>query len=193
MPLQTNLIKEIRPLFASWKIGKTRLLDAKYRPGNELVGDGFFSRQGEAYSLRWFTSEAEVDLCGHATLASAHILWEEQLFKGDEIRFMTKSGILTAIKDGNWIRMNFPLETEQKSVPPVELCFYPAVGVNENPVTGSAYCCLGPYWRDKLNKNELTALQLSTRTGLLKLTVLKERILISGHAITTLKGELSAE
>lgn len=214
----------------------------------------FLHRQGEEYSLRWFTPETEVDLCGHATLASAHILWEEQFFNGEEIRFTTKSGLLTATRDGNWIQMNFPLEIEQKCVPPRELieglgvpyryigknrldyiveiedeetlkglrpnfdlwksikrgviitsksnrpgidfvsrCFYPALGINEDPVTGSAHCCLGPYWQGKLKKNELTAHQLSNREGVLRVTILEERILISGQAITTLKGELAAE
>jgi predicted PhzF superfamily epimerase YddE/YHI9 len=217
-----------------------------------LSETAFLMKQGGDYSLRWFTPEAEVDLCGHATLASAHILWEEKIFKGNEIRFMTKSGLLSAIKDGSWIQMNFPLVLEQKNIPPTELieglgvsfgyvgktrqdyivelgneeavselqpnfnllksgnfrgvivtsksnrsgidfvsrCFYPALGVDEDPVTGSAHCCLGPYWKSKLNKNELTALQLSKREGLLKLMVLEERILISGQAITTLSGKL---
>lgn len=219
-----------------------------------LSETAFLHRQGEEYSLRWFTPETEVDLCGHATLASAHILWEEQFFNGEEIRFTTKSGLLTATRDGNWIQMNFPLEIEQKCVPPRELieglgvpyryigknrldyiveiedeetlkglrpnfdlwksinrgviitsksnrpgidfvsrCFYPALGINEDPVTGSAHCCLGPYWQGKLKKNELTAHQLSNREGVLRVTILEERILISGQAITTLKGKLAAE
>ncbi|AZO96827.1 PhzF family phenazine biosynthesis protein [Halocella sp. SP3-1] len=62
--------------------------------------------------------------------------------------------------------------------------------MNEDPVTGSAHCCLGPYWQQKLKKNKLTARQLSSRGGLLKLTVLKERILIAGQAVTTLQGQL---
>ncbi len=220
-----------------------------------LSETAYLLRQGEDFSLRWFTPEAEVDLCGHATLASAHILWEEQFFKDNEIRFNTKSGLLTATKEGNWIQMNFPLEVEHESIAPIELaeglginykyigknrfdyivevadeeavrnlqpnfnlwksvksrgiivtsksnrsnidfvsrCFYPALGVNEDPVTGSAHCCLGPYWQRKLKKNELIAVQLSKREGLLKLNILEGRILILGQAVTTLRGQLLSE
>ncbi|WP_010275801.1 PhzF family phenazine biosynthesis protein [Paenibacillus senegalensis] len=222
-----------------------------------LSETAFLLRQGEEFSLRWFTPEAEVDLCGHATLASAHILWDEQYFENNEIKFNTKSGLLTATKQGDWIQMNFPLEIEQESVPPSKLteglgisfkyigknrldyivevedeeavrslqpnfglwksvecrgiivtsrsrradvdfvsrCFYPAIGVDEDPVTGSAHCCLGPYWQNKLKKNELVAVQLSRREGLLKLKILEDdrRILILGQAVTTLKGKLLEE
>ncbi len=211
-----------------------------------------FENEGE-FSLRWFTPEAEVDLCGHATLASAHILLSQYLLMNREIRFKTKSGLITAEKVGDWIQMNFPLEIEEPCDPPLELieglnvefkyvgknrldyiieveneellkslrpdfnllklvqsrgiivtcksdrseidfvsrCFYPSVGVNEDPVTGSAHCCLGPYWQKKLDKSELNALQLSKRGGFLKLSVLETRILISGQAVTTLSGKLN--
>lgn len=220
-----------------------------------LSETAFLLEQAGGYSLRWFTPEAEVDLCGHATLASAHVLWEQGFVQNEEIRFITKSGILTASKAGDWIEMNFPLEVEQENAPPIELvqglgspyiyvgknrldyvieveneevlanlqpdfnlwksvktrgiivtsktnrpqidfvsrCFYPALGVNEDPVTGSAHCCLGPFWKDRLNKNNLTALQLSKREGILKLTIQENRILISGQAVTTLKGVLMAK
>lgn len=217
-----------------------------------LSETAFLIEENEGYSLRWFTPEAEVDLCGHATLASAHILWEESIFCGEEVRFITKSGWLSAKKIGQWIQLNFPLEREQESEAPIELveglgtdftyvgknrldylvevedeetlrnlqpnfrllktlksrgiivtsksnrsqadfvsrCFYPALGVDEDPVTGSAHCCLGPYWQRKLNKNDLIAIQLSKREGLLKLSVGTERILLSGQAVTTLRGDL---
>lgn len=220
-----------------------------------LSETAFILKEDDAYSLRWFTPETEVDLCGHATLASAHILWEKRFVKGNEIRFNTKSGLLTAIKKEDWIELNFPLEIEEECVFPDELkdglgvdfiytgknrldyiveidseealkhlkpnfnllenvksrgiivtsqskqtgidfvsrCFYPALGINEDPVTGSAHCCLGPYWQQKLKKNKMTARQLSSRGGLLKLTVLKERILITGQAVTTLQGQLCGE
>jgi len=220
-----------------------------------LSETAFLLRQGDEFSLRWFTPEAEVDLCGHATLASAHLLWEERLFTGSELRFQTKSGLLTALKAGDWIEMNFPLETPQECDPPqaltdglgvgyryvgknrmdyivevdteetvrnlkpnfqllrsvqargvivtsrserpdadfVSRCFYPAIGVDEDPVTGSAHCCLGPYWRDHIGKDELVAVQLSKRQGLLRLKVLEERILIRGQAVTTMKGKLVNE
>lgn len=220
-----------------------------------LSETAFLLKEEDGYSLRWFTPQAEVDLYGHATLASAHILWDEQLFGEYEIRFITKSGLLTARKDGDWIQMNFPLEVAEECDPPAGLkeglgvafkyigknrldylveiddeetlrnlqpnfrglkgiksrgiivtspsrrpgidfvsrCFYPALGIDEDPVTGSAHCCLGPYWQRKLHKNELTAMQLSKREGYLKLTVLETRVLISGRTITTLRGELAAE
>ncbi|KKO54429.1 PhzF family phenazine biosynthesis protein [Paenibacillus sp. DMB20] len=221
-----------------------------------LSETAFLLEQGDSYRLRWFTPKAEVDLCGHATLASAHILWEKGLTNEAEIRFTTKSGLLTASKqkDG-WICLNFPLEPESPCIPPqalidglgtdyvyigknrmdylVELeseemvrnltpdfnlwksveargvivtsksgregvdfvsrCFYPAVGVNEDPVTGSAHCCLGPYWQKRMNRNELTAKQISARTGTLKLKVNPERIDIMGQAVTTLSGTLETE
>lgn len=218
-----------------------------------LSETAFLLEQDGEFSLRWFTPETEVDLCGHATLASAHVLWKEGYSSNKELRFRTKSGILTANQKGDWIQMNFPLEeAEQDNSPPDELilglgsahtyvgrnrldylievedeevvknlqpdfslwklvssrgvivtsrsdrphvdfvsrCFYPALGVNEDPVTGSAHCCLGPFWRKRLNKNNLTALQLSKREGILQLTMLEERILLSGQAITTMKGTL---
>lgn len=217
-----------------------------------LSETAFILKEDNAFSLRWFTPETEVDLCGHATLASAHILWEKGFVKGNEIRFNTKRGLLTAVKEEDWIELNFPLEIEEECLTPVELkkglgvdfkytgknrldyiveieseeslkrlqpdfnilkkiksrgiivtsqtkktgidfvsrCFYPVLGINEDPVTGSAHCCLGPFWQQKLKKNKLTARQLSSRGGLLKLTVLKERILIAGQAVTTLQGQL---
>ncbi len=218
-----------------------------------LSETAFLLENDGEFSLRWFTPEAEVDLCGHATLASAHILLSQHLFLNHKIRFNTKSGLITAEKIGDWIQMNFPLEIEHPCEPPTELikglnvgfkyvgknrldyiveveneevlkslnpdfnllksvqsrgiivtcksnrpdidfvsrCFYPAVGVNEDPVTGSAHCCLGPYWQKKLDKSELFAYQMSNRGGFLKLSILENRILISGQAVTTLIGKLN--
>jgi PhzF family phenazine biosynthesis protein len=217
-----------------------------------LSETAFILRTENDYNLRWFTPIAEVDLCGHATLASAHILWEEKIYLNDLIRFQTKSGEITAVKMNNWIQMNFPLESASECTQPTELaeglgvrflfvgrnrleyivevesedilknleprfnvlqkldargvivtsksvnknydfasrCFYPALGVNEDPVTGSAHCCLGPYWGSKLNKSELNAIQLSRRQGVLALVLSETRIIISGKAVTTLRGEL---
>lgn len=207
----------------------------------------------DVFDLRWFTPEAEVDLCGHATLASAHILWEEKFCRGPGIIFNTKSGVLKAFKSDNWIHLNFPVEAATECTAPellvqalgveisyigknrldyivevpneeiirnlkpdfsllmeveargvivtstsidpsydfVSRCFYPAVGVNEDPVTGSAHCCLGPYWMNKLNKSNLSAIQLSARQGTLKLEVGQERIILSGQSVTTLRGQLN--
>jgi PhzF family phenazine biosynthesis protein len=207
-----------------------------------------------SYRLRWFTPEAEVDLCGHATLASAQVLWESGAAYGlDLLRFHTKSGVLTAKRLDDGIELNFPAEPPAPSVAPPQLtkalgnlrpiaiyrnrfdyiaelasetevrelkpdfralselpsrgllvtsqsdnpefdfvarCFFSPVGVDEDPVTGSAYCALAPYWRDKLGKSTLTAKQLSARGGILKLQTANDRVLIQGQAVIVIKGLL---
>jgi PhzF family phenazine biosynthesis protein len=220
-----------------------------------LSETAFVNRTEEDYILRWFTPESEVDLCGHATLASAHVLWKEENCLRDLISFQTKSGLITTERTGALIHMNFPLEiatdceatqelidglgvpmqyvgrnrmdylievenedivkglepnfnilkkvdargiivtskSDSESSDFVSRCFYPAVGVNEDPVTGSAHCCLGPYWGKKLHKSNLHAIQLSNRRGVLDLNLHGGRIIISGQAVTTLKGELLIE
>jgi predicted PhzF superfamily epimerase YddE/YHI9 len=72
----------------------------------------------------------------------------------------------------------------------ISRCFFPAVGVNEDPVTGSAHCCLGPYWQEKLNKNEFLAYQASKRGGILKIKLHNDRVFLLGQAITILRSEL---
>lgn len=208
-----------------------------------------------SFSLRWFTPASEVSLCGHATLASAHILWEQQLTQETEIRFYTKSGLLTALRRGDRIELNFPVERDKPAEPPdvlaesinaafayvgrnrmdyivevkdqqtvasiqpdfeklksletrgvivtakadddgmdfVSRCFYPAIGINEDPVTGSAHCCLAPYWGNKLNKTIMSAKQLSLRGGGMEVELAGDRVLLRGHAVTTLYGTLAAE
>ncbi|KYO65501.1 PhzF family phenazine biosynthesis protein [Thermovenabulum gondwanense] len=218
-----------------------------------LSETAFLLKKERGYDLRWFTPESEVDLCGHATLASAHILWEEGFLENnEEAVFYTKSGVLKAFKDKDYIILDFPLEpaeaaelTEElkkalkvpviftgknrmdylieveneesvKNLKPdfeilkkvnargiivtsassnpeydfVSRFFAPAVGINEDPVTGSAHCCLGPYWKEKLNKDNLIAYQASKRGGKLKLKVLNDRILIGGKAITFFRTEI---
>lgn len=219
-----------------------------------LSETAFLERRDDAsYTLRWFTPAVEVDLCGHATLASAHILWETgELAAGDTARFHTRSGILSAVKKGDWIEMDFPAEPEEPAVAPRELVealgvdplytgrnrfdvlievagerivrelvpdmtrlkkvdmrgvivtsrsssagfdfvsrfFAPSVGVDEDPVTGSAHCCLGPYWGAKLGKTSLSALQVSARGGILRVGLKKDRVLIGGQAVTVLHAEL---
>jgi PhzF family phenazine biosynthesis protein len=220
-----------------------------------LSETAFLVKREQDYLLRWFTPTDEVDLCGHATLASAHIIWELGHAKPEEeLHFQTKSGRLSAKKAGEQLQLNFPLELEVKCDAPMFLleslgvtplyigknrmdyiievaseeivrglkpdfnllqqvksrgvivtsksdsekydfvsrCFYPATGVNEDPVTGSAHCCLGPYWQAKLKKSEMTASQVSQRGGDLELKIEGHRILISGQAITTLRGTLVA-
>ncbi|MDB9529528.1 PhzF family phenazine biosynthesis protein [Oscillatoria sp. CS-180] len=211
----------------------------------------------DGYQLRWFTPAAEVDLCGHATLASAHVLWSEgHLSTVEEARFHTRSGLLTATQSGDWITLNFPTQPvkattaspellrslrglmpdyvgfggsaesnflvelpsedhvrslqpdfsimtllpvqgvivtapgEEDTIDFVSRYFAPAVGINEDPVTGSAHCSLAPYWQEKLGQSEFLARQVSARGGVLKVQVQGDRVLISGQAITVLKGRL---
>lgn len=205
------------------------------------------------YKLRWFTPSTEVDLCGHATLATAHVLWEiSYLTAHEEARFHTRSGLLTAKRKDSWIELNFPSEPAKEAEAPDALIkalgiqpvfvgknrfdyiievgseetvrniqpdfdllasvpargvivtsksadpaydfisrfFAPASGVNEDPVTGSAHCCLGPYWQKKLNKNTFVAFQASKRGGILKVRVTEERVFLTGQAVIVLRGEL---
>ena len=203
------------------------------------------------FNLRWFTPETEVDLCGHATLASAHILWETGILEIDrEAVFFTKSGRLSAKREGEYIVLDFPADRDKPVDPPDELIealgvpvnyagrgsrdyiveveneetvrslkpdyeimkeidirgiivtslsdneydfvsrfFAPGAGIPEDPVTGSAHCCLGPYWQSRLGKNELNAYQVSKRGGILKVTVSEDRVYIGGKAITVFCGE----
>jgi PhzF family phenazine biosynthesis protein len=218
-----------------------------------LSETAFLQRQGDGWSLRWFTPAVEVDLCGHATLASAHVLWEAGYLAPDQqARFETRSGLLTADRRDAWIELNFPakvaepteipsglleslgvqaryvgknafdylveVETEEvvRSIQPnmqllsslpvrgvivtsraatreydfVSRFFAPRVGVNEDPVTGSAHCCLGPFWSERLGKRDFLAYQASPRGGVLRVTVAGERVLLGGQAVTVLRGEL---
>ncbi|HEX7064016.1 MAG TPA: PhzF family phenazine biosynthesis protein [Bacillales bacterium] len=219
-----------------------------------LSETAFLVKEKDGFHLRWFTPSVEVELCGHATLASAHLLWEKgYLSQNEQARFRTKSGLLTAERHNGWIELNFPAKPPTEVQPPEEVLkaldvdakytgqnqfdylvevhseevlrgiqpdfsllkrapvrgvivtsqadaskdydivsrfFCPAVGVNEDPVTGSAHCCLGPYWTDKLGKSELAACQASERGGLLKLKVDGDHIYMSGQAVTVLEGNL---
>ena len=212
-------------------------------------------RETGEFDLRWFTPAVEVDLCGHATLASAHVLWEEgQLPPDSRAVFHTRSGRLSAELRGGWIEMDFPAEPDEPVPAPdglaaalgaepayvgrnrfdylievdaqgtverlapdmrrlrdletrgiivtaraeeegfdfVSRFFAPNTGIDEDPVTGSAHCCLGPYWRRRLGRETLTARQTSERGGLIKVTVRGERVTLSGQAVTVLRGELLA-
>lgn len=200
------------------------------------------------WSLRWFTPTVEVKLCGHATLASAHTLWETGAVASDQpARFHTLSGWLTCRRAGAWIEMDFPANVAVPCPPPAGLqaalgCelrfvgangmdylvevadeatlralkpditalaalpvrgvivtsrsastefdfvsrfFAPAAGVNEDPVTGSAHCALGPHWEAKLGKSDFTAYQASARGGIVRVGVRGERMLLGGQAVTT--------
>lgn len=220
-----------------------------------LSETAFLLPEGEGHRLRWFTPLVEVDLCGHATLASAHVLAETgQLQPGGTAHFFTRSGLLTARLIGEgMIELNFPIkplqaapapagllealgvqpvfigknvfdylvevasETEVRAAQPdferlktvpargviltsrsdkhdfVSRFFAPQVGVSEDPVTGSAHCCLAPYWAEKLGKHTLNAYQASPRGGELDLVLQGERVLMRGRAVTVLRGWLSSE
>ncbi len=213
----------------------------------------FLQGQEDGFGLRWFTPMVEVDLCGHATLASAHVLYETGLLKPDEqARFHTRSGLLTARKKGNEIELNFPatpaapadappgleealgvpfknvgksrfdylieVDSEEivREMKPdvgrlkalsvrgvivtsaasteeydfVSRFFAPMAGIDEDPVTGSAHCCLGPYWSERLGKSEFVAYQASARGGVVKIRVAGDRVYLRGQAVTVLRGEL---
>lgn len=218
-----------------------------------LSETAFLLKQRDGYNLRWFTPEVEVDLCGHATLASAHILWETARLESRAMaRFHTRSGLLTAQLKGDWIELDFPAEpakpatasdnlsralgvapkfvgmnrfdylieveseaivrnmkpdftllgqvssrgvmvtspSASKEYDFVSRFFAPGVGINEDPVTGSAHCCLGPFWAEKLGKTELVAYQASARGGVVRVLVGGDRVYLGGQAVTVLHGEL---
>ncbi|CAL2070304.1 PhzF family phenazine biosynthesis protein [Streptomyces murinus] len=215
-----------------------------------LSETAFVTARDAGYELRWFTPAKEVDLCGHATLASAHVLWQRG-FREREIDFHTRSGLLTVSREQREIVMRFPAERAVATEPPAGLCealgvdpvwigrnrfdylvevadaevvadlkpdfaalagiptrgvmvtapggshsefdfvsrfFAPAYGVDEDPVTGSAHCCLGPYWADRLGRAELWGYQMSRRGGTVHVTVLDDHVLLGGTAVTITAG-----
>ena len=220
-----------------------------------LSETAFLLPQKDGWSLRWFTPTVEVALCGHATLASAHALWEEKLLPASKTaRFHTKSGLLTAKKQDGMIELDFPATREEKTEPPASLLealgisspryvgrnkfdylvevgsedeirslkpdharlrqlpvrgvivtsrssnggydfvsrfFAPGSGVDEDPVTGSAHCCLTPFWAERLKKTELNAYQASPRGGMVRVRLDGDRVKLGGQAITVLRGELT--
>ncbi len=219
---------------------------------NNLAETAFFIPKGDDYELRWFTPEFEIDLCGHATLATAHLIFTEMGEKRDRISFYTqKSGVLTVSRSSDLYTLDFPsripepcevpkgllealggsrpkeilksrdyflvYENEQEIADlkpnfnalakinavgfivtaPGNNCdfvsrfFAPQVGINEDPVTGSAHCNLIPYWAAKLQKNHLHAYQISERKGELWCELKGDRVLMSGKAVSFLKGEIS--
>ncbi len=208
-----------------------------------------------SFSIRWCTPTVEVDLCGHATLASSHVIFETGLVEPDgEIRFESRSGPLGARRSSHWIELDFPARLERAIEFPPDLAlslgikpiyvgknvddylvlvdsertvremqpdftrlkqfatrgrgvivtaaaetpgfdfvsrfFAPGAGIDEDPVTGSAHCCLGPFWMERLQKSEFTAYQASPRGGIVRVRVAGDRVCLGGEAVTVLKGEL---
>jgi PhzF family phenazine biosynthesis protein len=225
---------------------------------NNLSETAFLVKQNGYYELRWFTPEIEVDLCGHATIASAFVLLNFYEMNLSEILFKTMSGMMKVTKKDNMFYLDFPArkakktisyktfddafscnnngvykavdfmvvfdnETQIKNIKPdfsilrkikEEACidndsfgiiitaqgdkydfvsrfFAPNAGINEDPVTGRAYCTLIPYWADKLGKNKMKAFQLSKRTGEIDCEFLGDRVLIGAKAVLYLKGDIS--
>jgi PhzF family phenazine biosynthesis protein len=219
-----------------------------------LSETAYLEREGAGYRLRWFTPVVEVDLCGHATLASAHVLWEEgHLPLEAPARFETRSGTLLAKRHGDWIVLDFPskpvdsaaaplddlasalgvavrfaaynefdllveveseaalralkpdmtrlsaipvrgvIVTSRASTPGFDFLsrfFAPRLGVDEDPVCGSAHCGLGPYWAERLGKTDLLGYQASARGGVVRVEVRGPRVHLGGRAVTVLRGEL---
>src|SRR5205823_5802166 len=163
----------------------------------------------------WFTPTVEVDLCGHATLASAHVLWEtDPHADGKPANFETRSGTLTATRRGEGVELDFPADPVTDADPDtgmldalgvadaegsddprydfVSRCFGPKFGIDEDPVTGSAHCALGPYWAERFGKTELIGYQASARGGVVLVRVDGDRTALAGRAVTVTRGELVA-
>ena len=218
---------------------------------NNLSETAFFVPSGTGFHLRWFTPAAEVKLCGHATLASAHVIFNHLNYSENEILFDSLSGKLSVKKENGLYVLNFPAskleeaeypenlkdafnfqpvrcirgrddlllvfrnEKEIREIQPdlqkilssktrgiivtapsetfdfVSRFFAPAVGVNEDPVTGSAHTMLIPFWSRELKKDSLVAKQISARGGILYCRNLTDRVEIGGHAVTFMTGEIS--
>ena len=216
--------------------------------------DGRPDPSSSIFRLRWFTPEVEVDLCGHATLATSHVLWTEEHIPADApALFETRSGRLVATQSDGWISLDLPalrlnpepydssllasvlgapvsfaskgrfdvlaevaseealiglkpdftrmrslpfrgvIATARASRPGFDFVsrfFAPNVGIDEDPVCGSAHCCLGPFWSEKLRKTDMLAYQASPRGGVLRVGIRGDRIALAGQAVSVLKGEL---
>ncbi|AZZ94156.1 PhzF family phenazine biosynthesis isomerase [Hahella sp. KA22] len=219
---------------------------------NALAETAFFVREGDAFHLRWFTPEIEMDLCGHATLASAHVLTTHLGYERDTIIFRSLSGELRVTRRDGRLTLDFPARPPSVATAPVEVLeslniqplevlrardivlvyadegairalqpdrmlmdrinldpggvvatapgkevdfvsrfFTPQAHIFEDPVTGSAHCSLAPYWAVRFGKTSLSAAQLSQRGGRLDCEVAGDRVLMSGSAVTYLRGVIS--
>ena len=219
---------------------------------NDLSETAFFVEKGDAFDLRWFTPSVEVDLCGHATLASAHVLFSEMNYAGQRITFNTKSGPLIVSNENTGYVMEMPIIGKTEAIAPDNLIkglgrkptesykaddyllvyedeefirnlqpdftlvqdidlrgtiitapsdedgvdfvsrFFgsAAVGIEEDPATGSAHCMLAPYWAERMAKSELVARQVSPRGATLGCQLTNKKIQISGSAVTYIKGNI---
>lgn len=219
---------------------------------NNLAETAFIVKEDEGYHIRWFTPTIEVALCGHATLASAHIYFNHLGYTDNKISFNSKSGWLKVTKQQNGqLTLDFPADKAEvvndihaaiaaglkievnkvykgsfdymvvvdkqsiienlqpdfktlatiksrgvlvtapgNDVDFVSRGFFPQSGIDEDPVTGSAHTLLVPYWASVLKKNTMKAIQLSARRGYLDCVLAENRVLMSGNAVTYLKGEI---
>ena len=217
----------------------------------------FLHPEKDGYRLRWFTPSVEIPLCGHATLASAHVLWQERILKpGEEARFWTQSGLLKAGQKDGFIELDFPAkpalpcervqgleeslgapvlslghngtqylaelasaETVRNLKPDFKMMesfldsqlhgvivtaasddreydfisrfFAPLAGIPEDQVTGSAHCCLGPFWENRFHKSSLRAYQASARGGVIQVRCEGDRVYLGGKAVTVIRGNLT--
>ncbi len=216
---------------------------------NNLSETAYFVRKGDIFELRWFTPAVEVDLCGHATLATAWVIFNEYPDSPTPLRFATRSGELRVSKAPDGLTIDFPATIPVPCAPPrgllaalglgegevleaddyivvvedeaivrdlrpdinglrafpkrgvavtapgtqvdfVSRWFGPNVGVNEDPVTGSAHTWLAPYWAKRLGKQRLTAEQGGARKGQLVCEKSADRVFITGKAALYLKGTI---
>ena len=216
---------------------------------NNLSETAFFVPQGNGFHIRWFTPASEVDLCGHATLASAFVLFDILGYKDSRIEFESRSGILTVSKDNEWLIMDFPAQPPVPCDTPEEIVkafnkvpleclasedyivvfenekdiasaspdfeqlkklglrgvaitatsdrydfvarfFAPNYGIPEDPVTGSAYTQLTPYWASRLGSTRFSVKQMSARGGELTCEIVEDRVLISGKALKYMEGKI---
>lgn len=216
---------------------------------NNLSETAFIYSLNGRLHIRWFTPACEVDLCGHATLASAHVLFNHEGFTGKILEFQSKSGPLLVTHKGEMLELDFPAQDlEECEIDPliekvlgkkplkvfkgddlmavfeseadiagfepdfrelmkldcrglivtakgdscdfVSRFFGPQVGIDEDPVTGSAHCSLTPYWHEITGKKMMTARQISKRGGMLFCSMDFDRVKIAGKAVTYLQGEI---
>jgi PhzF family phenazine biosynthesis protein len=219
---------------------------------NNLSETAFFVPKADGFHIRWFTPVSEVDLCGHATLATAYVLFNILGYEQDKIEFDSRSGMLAVTKDNEWLIMDFPaqppvpcdipeeivqafntvpvecLESEdlivvfereidvESATPDFEIIkkldfrgvaitakstrydfvarfFAPKYGIPEDPVTGSAYTQLAPYWASKTGSKKFSVKQLSQRGGELRCELAGDRVFISGKAVKYLEGKINIE